>query len=126
MAQGKLGEARWHNQKRTAGFQRQIAKPQLTTEDILGDASTSVGTVQVVRELGFANAGMALAGLIAPWIGGWAVPAAIAPAVFLGAAGVLHIAKKGHKGPEEWVATITDLLVSIVLIIFVIGSVAGL
>jgi len=100
----------------------QTFRPEFTAENILGNKDT--GATQVVKELGFANIGMGVLGLVAPWVAGWSVPAAIAPAIFLGLAGIVHVAKK-HKNSKEWAATVTDLIVAIVLAIFVVVSVAG-
>ena len=99
----------------------QTLRPAFTAENILGDTD-SAGATQIVRELGFANLGFGLVGLIAPWVEGWAQPGSIAPALFLGLAGVVHIAKK-HKNTKEWVATLTDLVIAVVLAVFVIVSV---
>jgi hypothetical protein len=103
----------------TAGLS-QVFRPSFTVENILG--SDNVGAVQIVKELSFANIGFGLLGLIAPWVAGWGVPAAIAPAIFLGLAGIVHVAKK-DKNTKEWVATLTDLFVAAVLLVFVIASV---
>ena len=99
----------------------QTFRPGFTVQNILGNADT--GATQIVKELGFANLGFGLVGLIAPWIDGWSVPAALAPALFLGLDGVVHLAKK-HKNGKEWLATVTDLLIAVVLAIFVIRSLA--
>lgn len=101
----------------------QSFKPSFTAENILGEKGSS-GANQIVQELGFANLGFGIVGLIAPWVAGWAVPAAIPAAIFLGIAGLRHIAKPNKNG-KEWLATLTDLLVSVVLIVFVIGSVVS-
>ncbi|CAN5355590.1 hypothetical protein BH10ACT7_BH10ACT7_23740 [soil metagenome] len=101
-----------------AGISQSI-RPEFTAQNILGEKSSSAN--QIVRELGFANIGFGVVGLVAPWVAGWAVPGAIAPAIFLGVAGILHIIKRG-KNSKEWVATTTDLLVAVVLAVFVIGS----
>ncbi len=100
----------------------QTVRPGFTVENILGNEDA--GAAQIVKELGFANLGMGMLGIVAPWIPGWSVPAAITPAIFLGLAGIVHIIKK-NKNSKEWVATVTDLFVAIVLAIFVIVSVAS-
>ena len=97
----------------------QTFRPTFTVQNILGNADT--GATQIVKELGFANLGFGLVGLIAPWIDGWSVPGAIAPALFLGLDGIVHIAKK-NKNAKEWLATVTDLLIAVVLAVFVITS----
>jgi hypothetical protein len=98
----------------------QTFRPEFTVKNILGSAGAG-GATQVVRELGFANLGFGLVGLVAPWVEGWVLPAAIAPAVFLGLAGIVHILKKRKNG-KEWVATVTDLVVAVVLAVVVIVS----
>lgn len=101
----------------------QAFKPQFTAKSILGDeASTSA--LQVVQELGYANLGMGAVGLIAPWVSDWAVPGAIPATVFLGLAGLRHIAKPG-KNRKELLATLTDLFVALVLLAFIIVSVTS-
>jgi hypothetical protein len=101
----------------------QTFKPSFTAQNILGEKAGS-GAAQIVQELGYANFGFGTIGLIAPWIAVWAVPAAIAPAIFLGLAGVRHILKPNKNG-KEWIATLTDLFVAVVLAVFVIGSLVG-
>lgn len=84
------------------------------TAEILGSTSASQQEKQLTRELGTANLAMGLAGLLA-LVHGWALPAGAAGGVFLLIAGVLHVAKKG-KGPQEALATWTDLLVGVVVV----------
>ncbi len=100
----------------------QLFKPQFTANNILG-GTTSPAALQVVQELGFANLGMGAVALIAPWVSDWAIPASIPAIVFLGLAGLRHIAKPGKNG-KEFLATITDLFVAVVLLAFVVASVA--
>jgi len=104
----------------TAGLS-QALKPQFTAKGILGEAG-SPAALQVVQELGYANLGMGAVGLIAPWVSDWAIPAAMPATVFLGLAGVRHIGKSG-KNRNELLATLTDLFVAAVLLVFVAISV---
>jgi hypothetical protein len=100
----------------TAGVS-QVLRPGFTANAILSgraDASAS----QVVQELGFANVAFGLLGVLSLPISGWLVPAALAGGVFLGLAGVRHIAKP-RKNTKELLATLTDLLVAVVLVAFV-------
>lgn len=85
------------------------------TAAVLGTAKPSVAEVQLIRELGTANIGMGLAGLLA-LVPGWALPAGLAGGVFLLIAGILHVPKKG-KNAQESVATWTDLVVGVVVIV---------
>lgn len=96
----------------------QVIRPQFTAQNILGEATA--GANLVVQELGFANLGIGVASIAGAWVAGWAVPVAIVPAIFLTAAGLRHIAKKG-KNTKELLALATDLLVGLVLAAFVIG-----
>lgn len=85
------------------------------TTQILGAAHPSAQEVQLTRELGTANIGMGAAGLLA-LVPGWALPAGLAGGVFLLIAGMLHLPKKG-KNPQETLATWTDLIVGVVVIV---------
>ena len=85
------------------------------TEAILGATGPSVQAQQLARELGLANMGMGLAGLLA-LVPGWPVPAGFAGGIFLLTAGILHLPKK-NKNARETLATWTDLLVGVVVIV---------
>lgn len=96
------------------------------TMEILGASAPSVQAKQLAGELGTANLGMGLAGLLA-LVPGWALPAGLAGGVFLLIAGLLHVAKKG-KGPQETLATWTDLIVGtavVVLAVYVLIEALG-
>jgi len=97
-----------------AGF-RQMTKPQYTAETILGIKAPEAHVV--VRELGFANFSLGVLGCISLFVGGWAIPAALASGIFYGLAGINH-ALRGHRNKHENMAMITDLLASAVLLIF--------
>jgi hypothetical protein len=88
------------------------------TAEILGSSSTSVQEAQLVRELGTANVAMGAAGLLA-LVDGWALPAGLAGGLFLLVAGLLHVAKKG-KNLKESVATWTDLVVGVVVVVLAV------
>ncbi len=96
----------------------QVIRPQFTAQNILGETTAAANLV--VQELGFANLGIGAASIAGAWVSGWAVPVAIVPAIFLTAAGLRHIAKKG-KNSKELLALATDLLVGLVLVVFVVG-----
>lgn len=97
------------------------------TAAILGATAPTTQEQQLTRELGTANIGMGLAGLLA-LVPGWALPAGVAGGVFLLLAGILHVAKKG-KNAQETVATWTDLVVGLAVLVLavwtVIRAVAG-
>ena len=88
------------------------------TAGILGAGEPSVQEKQLVRELGMANLGMGLAGLLA-LVPGWAVPAGLAGGVFLFIAGLMHVSKKG-KNPQEALATWTDLVVGVAVVVLAV------
>jgi hypothetical protein len=85
------------------------------TAAILGSSAPSVQEKQLTRELGTANIGMGLAGLVA-LVPGWALPAGLAGGAFLLLAGLMHVTKKG-KNPQETVATWTDLIVGVAVVV---------
>ncbi|HET6299849.1 DUF6790 family protein [Microbacterium sp.] len=95
----------------------QLLNPSFTTK-ILGTAEPTGTELQVVRELGAANLGMGLAGLLA-LVQDWFVPGGLAGGVFLLIAGIMHVAKRG-KGAYETLATWTDLLVAVVYAVSVV------
>ena len=99
----------------------QLFAPERTAA-ILGSGG-SVAERTLARELGGANVAMGLAGLLA-LVPGWAVPAGAAGAVFLGIAGISHVATRG-KSTHELVATWTDLLVFGVYVTLVVRTVLG-
>jgi hypothetical protein len=84
------------------------------TTEILGAAAPTVQEKQLVRELGMANVGMGLAGLLA-LVPGWALPAGLAGGIFLLIAGAMHVPKRG-KNAQEALATWTDLVVGLVVV----------
>lgn len=88
------------------------------TMEILGASAPSVQAKQLAGELGTANLGMGLAGLLA-LVPGWALPAGLAGGVFLLIAGLLHVAKKG-KSPQETLATWTDLIVGTAVVVLAV------
>lgn len=94
----------------------QVARPSFTARDILGaDAGEAL---HIVQELGFANLAMGTLAVIGSFVPAWWVPAALPGGIFLGQAGLRHVAKPG-KGHEELVATWTDLLVAGAMLVFV-------
>jgi len=88
------------------------------TAAILGATTPSIAEKQLTRELGTANVGMGLAGLLA-LVPGWALPAGLAGGVFLLIAGTMHVAKKG-KNAQESLATWTDLVVGVVIVVLAV------
>jgi hypothetical protein len=101
----------------------QILRPGFTSQGILGTKDGSAN--QIVQELGAANVGMGVIGLIATlWLPAWIPAAALAAGIFLGFAGLRHITKRG-KNLREAVATYTDLFVALVLAVYLIATLVG-
>lgn len=100
----------------------QVARPSFTARDVLGAGET--GALHIVQELGFANIAMGAVAVIGAFVPGWWAAAAIPGGIFLGQAGLRHVATP-DKGLEERVATWTDLLVAVVMLVFVVRVVVG-
>lgn len=99
----------------------QIVRPGFTAKNLLGIETDDAN--QVVQELGFANTAMGIAGLVAYFFAASWLPAVAAIAgIFLLLAGLRHLVKKG-KSAMEWIPTITDLILAVVLLAFAVVSV---
>lgn len=90
------------------------------TAEILGAERPSTQETQLVRELGTANVGMGLAGVLA-LLPGWALPVGIAGGVFLLIAGLMHVTKRG-KNAQETLATWTDLVVGGAVLVLAVAT----
>lgn len=90
------------------------------TAEILGQGAATTQEKQLTRELGTANIGMGLAGLLA-LVPGWALPAGLAGGVFLVIAGILHVGKRA-KNAKETLATWTDLVVGAAVLTLAIDT----
>ncbi|MCW3492107.1 hypothetical protein [Microbacterium sp. SSM24] len=93
------------------------------TAAILGSTAPTIQEKQLTRELGTANIAMGIAGLLA-LVPGWAVPAGLAGGLFLLIAGAMHVPKKG-KNAQESLATWTDLLVGVVVLVLAVHTLIG-
>ena len=93
----------------------QALNPAFTVNNILGQKDPNPGANYLAQELGYANIGLGVLGIVSPWLG-WAPAGALAIGVFLLLAGIRHLAKRG-KGGKEWFATITDLAFGAVLLV---------
>lgn len=91
------------------------------TSAILGATAPNVQVQQLTRELGTANIGMGLAGLLAH-VPGWALPAGLAGGIFLLLAGAMHVTKK-NKNAKESLATWTDLIVGAAVVALAIATI---
>ena len=94
------------------------------TAEILGASAPSIQVTQLTRELGTANIGMGLAGLLA-LVPGWALPAGLAGGTFLLIAGLMHVTKKG-KNAKETLATWTDIIVGVAVAVLAVATVVRL
>ena len=93
----------------------QVRRPAQTAVGILKIRDPAAG--KLVVELGSANIGMGLIGILSLANPAWLPPAAIAGGFFLGAAGVKH-ALSGDRNIKENVALATDLLVAAAVIVY--------
>ena len=95
----------------------QMFRPQFTAKGLLG--IDSPGANQVVQELGFANTAMGIGGIVAGSLAAWLAPVAAVGGIFLLLAGIGHITKRG-KTAREWIPTVTDLILAVILLTFVV------
>lgn len=102
----------------------QVVNPARTAQGILG--IEDAGAELVVHELGYANLSMGLIAMVSAGAalcgadGVWGIVGAAPGAVFLGLAGLRHVAKRG-KNRDETVATWTDLLVFAMVAVGALG-----
>lgn len=96
----------------TAGVM-QALRPEYTAETIFDITDPDV--LPFVSELGFANIALGLIGLLSLRLRSWTPPAAVAGAVFLGLAGIRHVADGGAFTADRALAAGTDLLAVVVL-----------
>ena len=100
----------------TAGA-RQIIKPGLTSEGILGIKGREAW--QLVRELGFANVSIGLVGVVSLWKPSWRIPDAIVGGLFLLLAGIEHLPEaRPHHGGEP--RDVLDLAIGVLMGVYVI------
>ncbi|KAB1638846.1 hypothetical protein [Pseudoclavibacter terrae] len=88
------------------------AGPQTLTET---GPATGTATAQVVQELGLANLSLGAVALVSSLVPGWGLIGALPGAIYLGLAGIRHLAKR-DKSSNELVATWTDLLVFVIVV----------
>jgi hypothetical protein len=94
---------------------RQIVQPRYTAQTILGIQSTDAALL--VRELGFANTAIGVAGVGSLFFPAWILPLAVIGAIFYGLAGINHVMHKMRNSLQN-VAMTSDLFVSLVLLAF--------
>jgi hypothetical protein len=100
----------------------QVVRPAFTASNILGIKDTAAE--KIVRELGYANISMGLAGMLSLLSPAWTASAGLTGGLFLGLAGIKH-AMNAERSTKENVAMATDLLVACVVAVY-LGSLAGL
>lgn len=96
---------------------RQITKPEFTAKDIFHIDSQE--SLVIVRELGFANLSIGLAGILSLLKPGWTEIAAITGGLFFGLAGLLHVQKK-RGSTNEVIAMISDLFIFLVIVLYLL------
>ena len=99
----------------TAGV-RQISQPSFTARAILNIQGEEA--LFLVKELGVANVAMGLLGCLSLLQPTWILPSAIVGGVFYALAGGVHLPNK-DKDFNEVVATVSDLLIAIILLGYV-------
>lgn len=100
---------------------RQLAQPQFTSKQIFHIETDEA--LLIVRELGVANLAIGTAGIISLWKPGFVLPIAIVGAIFFGIDGINHAREQG-RSTNETVAMATDLWVSLVLIAYLVVTLA--
>jgi hypothetical protein len=100
---------------------RQVIQPRFTAEEIFN--VHAAGSFPIVREVGFGNLSIGFLGVCSLLRAGWLVPAAIVGCLYYGLAGMGHMFKKG-KNAKEYTAMISDEFIFVVLLVFVLGSLA--
>lgn len=100
----------------------QLVNPARTAQGILGIADK--GAEFVVHELAYANLSMGAVAMATCFIPGWGILGALAGALYLGLAGVRHVAKRG-KNADETVATWTDLVVFVMVVLGAVAAAVG-
>ena len=98
---------------------RQIIKPGLTAEGILGIEGKESWIL--VRELGFANVAIGAVAIVSLWRPEWRLAGALAGAIFLTLAGLEHVAKR-DRNSEENLAMVSDLAIGLVMAVYLIAE----
>jgi len=101
---------------------RQTIQPAFTAREIFHMSSDEA--LPVVRELGVANLGAGVVGLLSFAAPSFVLPAALYAAIFYGAAGVGHVVQR-DRSANETIAMASDLFVFVALAIFVVAKAAG-
>jgi hypothetical protein len=100
----------------TAGI-RQVAKPAFTAQEIFHISSEE--SFVIVKELGYANICLGLAGILSLHSIAWCQLAGIAGGLYFGLAGILHVIKK-PVSTNETIALISDIYVFVLIAIYLV------
>jgi hypothetical protein len=98
---------------------RQTIQPQFTATEIFG--TRDLGSLPIVREVGFANLSMGFLGICSVFHADWILPGAIVGGLYYGLAGLGHAFKK-EKNTKERIAMISDVFIFVLLAWFVLRS----
>ena len=105
----------------TAGA-RQVIQPSFTAREIFHLESRDAQVI--VRELGFANLCMGLAGIVSLFVPAWRPCAACTGGLYFAIAGLMHVFKRPAT-PNEWIALLSDLWISAVLLAWSLHQLRG-
>jgi hypothetical protein len=91
----------------------QVQRPEFTAKEIfnIGDPAAE----KLVTEIGFGNLSMGLVAALSLAFPNWLVPAGLTGVLYLGLAGLKHVANKDRTLNEN-VAMVTDLIVTVIVI----------
>jgi hypothetical protein len=96
---------------------RQVVNPSFTAKNIFHiDDSASHA---IVKELGFANICFGAIGIISFFLPQWRIVSAFGSGLFYGIAGINHIVRK-PAGPNEVIALVSDVLIFLLLLAYVL------
>ena len=96
---------------------KQTTDPGFTAKEIFHIDNPD--SFPIVRELGFANLCFGLVGIISLFLPQWRVVSAFGSGLYYGIAGFQHFLKK-PAGPNEKFALVTDVIIFLVLLVYVI------
>jgi hypothetical protein len=100
----------------------QVFRPQFTATGIFNIKDPEAA--KLVKEIGFGNLSIGLLGILTMLVPAWIVPAALAGGLFYLLAGIQHWLN-GVRSGKETVALISDLVVGVILLLFVLLTVFG-
>ncbi|WP_201834612.1 DUF6790 family protein [Microvirga zambiensis] len=97
---------------------RQVLQPSFTAATIFRIKDPEAENL--VSEIGFGNLSMGLIGIVSLAAPDWLVPSGVAGGLYLGLAGLKHIASK-DRTREETIAMVTDLFVALIVGIAIVA-----